>query len=68
MFARRYGAWAQMVENSVDHGACGDERHDPHLGAAPGAPERIDLEDLSQQLGPAPPRLPESPAFSSSSS
>jgi hypothetical protein len=48
-----------MVEDPVDHGARGNERDDPHLGAALGAPQRIDLEDLSQQLGPPPPRFPQ---------
>jgi methylglutaconyl-CoA hydratase len=51
--ARRVAGAAQMVEDPVDHGARRNERHDPHRGAAPGAPQRVDLKDLPQQLGPA---------------
>jgi hypothetical protein len=55
--ARGVAGPAEVVEDAVDHGALRDERHDPHRGPALGTPERIDLEDLPQQLGPAPARL-----------
>ena len=48
-----------MVEDPVGHGALRDERDDPHRGAALGAPQRIDLEDLPQQLGAAASRVPQ---------
>jgi hypothetical protein len=43
-----------MVENPIDHGPLRNERDDPHLGAARGTAERVDFEDLPEELGPAP--------------
>jgi len=39
-----------VAQDPVDHGALRDERDDPHLRAARGTPERIDLEDLLHHL------------------
>ena len=41
-----------MIENPLDHRTLGNAGDDPHLRAARRTPEWIDLEDLSEELGP----------------
>ena len=63
----RVSVSSPLREDPDDHGGIGDHGDDPHQPPAPGAPERVHLEDPAEQLGPAqsgrftrlaPPRAP----------
>ena len=49
----RGGARAEVREDQVDHRRLGDERDEAHRAVAGGTRERVDLEDLLQEGGPA---------------
>ena len=51
--AGRGGARAEVREDQVDHRRLGDERDEAHRAVAGGTRERVDLEDLLQEGGPA---------------
>ncbi|MBI4543404.1 MAG: hypothetical protein HY705_10265 [Gemmatimonadetes bacterium] len=42
-----------MIKDLVDYPGLGNEADEAHRVAAPGTPERVDLEDPAQQLRPA---------------
>lgn len=50
-----------LGEDPSDHDGIGDHGDDPHPPRAPGAGERVHLEDPAEQLGPAAPRGAEGP-------